>query len=51
VNVDTNQELACYEISSIPAFLIFKGGRIVARHIGVTPETTLGAEMETTSDK
>jgi thioredoxin 1 len=47
VNVDTNQELAGrYGISSIPAFLIFKGGQIAARHVGVTPEATLRAEME-----
>ena len=47
VNVDTNQELAShYNISSIPALLIFKDGKIVARHVGVMPEATLRAEME-----
>jgi thioredoxin 1 len=47
VNVDTNQELAAhYGISSIPALLIFKDGKIAARHVGVTPEATLRAEME-----
>jgi thioredoxin 1 len=47
VNVDTNQELAShYAISSIPALLIFKEGKIVARHVGVTPEATLRAEIE-----
>jgi thioredoxin 1 len=47
VNVDTNQELAAhYGVSSIPALLIFKGGKIVARHVGVTPEATLRAELE-----
>lgn len=47
VNVDTNQELAGhYGISSIPALLIFKNGKVVARHVGVTPEATLRAEME-----
>lgn len=46
VNVDTNQQLAThYGISSIPALLIFKGGQIAARHVGVTPEATLRAEM------
>lgn len=46
VNVDTNQELAShYQVSSIPALLIFKGGKIVARHIGVTPEATLRAAL------
>jgi thioredoxin 1 len=47
VNVDTNQELAARaDISSIPALLIFKDGKIVARHVGLTPEATLRAEME-----
>ena len=47
VNVDTNQELAdrC-GISKIPALLIFKDGRVVAQHVGITPEATLRAEME-----
>lgn len=47
VNVDTNQQLAGhYGISSIPALLIFKAGQIAARHLGVTPEATLRAEMQ-----
>jgi thioredoxin 1 len=47
VHVDTNQKLAShYGISSIPALLIFKGGQIAARHVGVTPEATLRAEMQ-----
>ena len=47
VNVDTNQELASrYGVSSIPTLLVFKDGRIVARHLGVTPEATLRGEME-----
>jgi thioredoxin 1 len=47
VNVDTNQQLAGhYGISSIPALLIFKEGKIAARHVGVTPEATLRAELE-----
>jgi thioredoxin 1 len=46
VNVDTNQELAAkYSISSIPALLIFKDGEVVARHVGVTSEATLRADM------
>src|SRR5207244_7155560 len=48
VNVDKNQELAThYGVSSIPALLIFKDGKIAARHVGVTPEATLRAEMTT----
>ena len=47
VNVDKNQELAAtYGISSIPALLIFKDGRIVGRHVGVTPAATLRAELQ-----
>ncbi len=47
VNVDTNQELASrYQVSSIPALLIFKGGKIAARHVGITPEATLRTELK-----
>jgi thioredoxin-like negative regulator of GroEL len=31
---------------SIPALLIFKGGRVVARYTGVTPEATLRSTLE-----
>ena len=47
VNIDTNQELARhYGVESIPTLLIFKEGRIAARHTGVTPESTLRAELQ-----
>jgi thioredoxin 1 len=47
VNVDKNQELAAhYQISSIPALMIFKDGKIVARHVGVMPEGTLRAQLQ-----
>jgi thioredoxin 1 len=50
VNVDTNPELAGrYGITSIPALLIFKGGRVAARHVGVTPKATLRAELQALS--
>jgi thioredoxin 1 len=46
VNVDTNQELAARcGVSSIPTLLVVKGGKVVARHTGVTPEATLRAEL------
>ena len=46
VNVDTNQALAqAYNISAIPALLIFKNGTIVARHEGVIPEAILRTEL------
>ena len=47
VNVDKNQPLAArYDVSSIPAFLVFRGGKIAARHVGVTPEATLRAALQ-----
>ncbi len=47
VNVDSNPQLAArYGISSIPALMIFRAGRVVAQHLGVTPETTLRAELD-----
>jgi thioredoxin 1 len=46
VNVDTNQKLAArHDISSIPALLIFKNGKVAARHVGVTSEAKLREEM------
>jgi thioredoxin 1 len=47
VNVDKNPKLAeRYGISSIPALLVFQNGQIVGRHVGVTPEATLRAELQ-----
>jgi thioredoxin 1 len=47
VNVDTNPKLAArYRIESIPALLVFKDGREVARHLGVTSEAVLRRELE-----
>jgi thioredoxin 1 len=47
VNVDTNQPLAAaYRIDSIPALLIFKNGKVAARHVGVTSESTLRKELK-----
>ena len=52
VNVDNNQELAAhYGISSIPVLLIFKDGKIAARHVGITPENTLRIEMQRLSSE
>jgi thioredoxin 1 len=50
VNVDTNQELAGrHGIPSIPALLTFKGGRVVARHVGVTPGAASRDELQALS--
>jgi len=52
VNVDNNQELAGhYNVSSIPALMIFKNCKIVAQHVGVMPEATLRAELQRLSEK
>ena len=46
VNVDSNPALAGrFGVSAIPALLVFRGGQVVARHDGVTPEATLRAEL------
>ena len=42
VNVDENMELAAtYQISSIPALMIFKDGQVVKQFIGVTDKQRL----------
>jgi thioredoxin 1 len=47
VNVDKNPQLAAhYGISSIPVLLIFRGGQIAARHVGLTSEAVLRAELQ-----
>ncbi len=47
VNVDKNQELAAAcGVSSIPALLIIHRGKVAVRHIGITPEATLRADLE-----
>jgi thioredoxin 1 len=46
VNVDSNPALAeRYNVSGIPALLVFRGGRVVQRFTGVTPEATLRAAL------
>jgi len=37
LNVDENQNLAVqYRVSSIPMFLVFKGGQVVGQHLGAS---------------
>jgi len=37
LNVDDNQALAVtYRVSSIPMFLVFKGGQVVGQHLGAS---------------
>lgn len=37
---------AHYGVSAIPVLLIFKDGKIAARHVGLTTEATLRAELQ-----
>lgn len=47
VDVDSEQELAIrYGITSIPALLIFKGGRVVDQIIGANPKEMIAATLE-----
>ena len=42
INVDNNQQIAAsYGISSIPTVMIFKGGEVVNRFVGVQPKNRL----------
>ena len=37
LNVDDNQNLAVqYRVTSIPMFLVFKGGQVVGQHLGAS---------------
>jgi thioredoxin-like negative regulator of GroEL len=46
-NVDTNPNLAAsHRITSLPARLVFRDGRAVARHVGVTPEAVWRRELK-----
>lgn len=45
-NVDDNQDLAMrYGVSSIPTFLLFKGGKVVQTAIGAMPKEALMSQM------
>ena len=47
VNIDDNQQVARdYGVSSIPTVMIFKGGKIVERFVGVTPKSKLSAAID-----
>jgi len=47
VNVDENPELASrYGIMSIPAFKIFKNGKIIKDFVGIQAKETLKGELE-----
>jgi thioredoxin 1 len=47
VNIDDNQQVASeYGVSSIPTVIIFKGGQVVDRFVGVTPKSKLSAAID-----
>ncbi len=47
LNTDENPDIAAkYEIMSIPAVLFFKGGKEVARLIGVRPKTDFSNQID-----
>jgi thioredoxin 1 len=47
VNIDDNQQVATdFGVSSIPTVMIFKGGQVVDRFVGVTPKAKLSAAIE-----
>jgi len=47
VNTDNAQDLAVkYNISGIPCVVIFKGGKEVARLVGLLPESAFTAELD-----
>lgn len=46
LDTDKNQDIAQeYGISSIPTVLIFKGGKIVGKFVGVTPKDKLATSL------
>jgi thioredoxin 1 len=46
LNVDENTASAQYGIRSIPTLLIFKGGQVVDKVIGLVPKATLAQKLE-----
>ena len=47
VNVDHNQQVSMnYGITSIPAILFIKGGKIVDKQIGAVPKTVLDKKIQ-----
>ncbi|MBK9017185.1 MAG: thioredoxin [Saprospiraceae bacterium] len=48
VNVDENSEIPVeFGVRSIPTILIFKGGKLVDRHVGLTTQAVLAQMIET----
>jgi thioredoxin 1 len=46
VNIDTNPPLAAkFRVEAVPTLLIFRGGQVVRRYEGATPEASLAADL------
>ena len=46
VDVDSNREVsATYGVMSIPTLLIFKGGKVVDKQVGVVPKAVLAQKL------
>jgi thioredoxin 1 len=47
INIDDNQEMATrYGIASIPALLVFKGGEVVDKMVGLQPEANIAKALD-----
>jgi len=47
VDVDANQEFAAkYGVRNIPTVLVFKGGEVVDKQVGVAPKATYAAKID-----
>ena len=47
VDVDANQEFAAkYGVRNIPTVLVFKGGEVVEKQVGVAPKATYAQKIE-----
>jgi thioredoxin 1 len=47
VNIDESQTLAQnYQVSSIPTLMVFKGGEVVDRFVGVQPKARLQESLD-----
>ncbi len=52
IDFDSNPELvARYGIDGIPALLIFADGKLAKRHVGITSESVLRADLKSLSRK
>lgn len=47
LNIDDNQQIASeYGVMAIPTVIIFKGGQVVDRFMGITPKSKLSAALD-----